>query len=79
MSWQNFIDESLLGTSQVARASIHGLDGKRYASSAGFVVSIFLGVYSRFRKHSCVPNLYGSEVPITFICGNIMISLFRRL
>lgn len=79
MSWQNFIDESLLGTSQVARASIHGLDGKRYASSAGFVVSIFLGVYSRFRKHSCVPKLYGSEVPITFISGNIMISLFRRL
>ena len=38
MGWQNFVDESLLGTSQVARASIHGLDGKRYASSAGFVV-----------------------------------------
>lgn len=38
MSWQNFVDESLLGTSQVAKASIHGLDGKRYASSAGFVV-----------------------------------------
>lgn len=63
----------------MARASIHGLDGKRYASSAGFVVSIFLGVYSRFRKHSCVPKLYGSEIPITFICGNMMISLFRRL
>ena len=79
MSWQNFIDESLLGTSQVARASIHGLDGKRYASSAGFVVSIFLAVYSRFRKHSCVPKLYRSEIPITIICGNVMISLFRRL
>ena len=79
MSWQNFIDESLLGTSQVARASIHGLDGKRYASSAGFVVSIFLAVYSMFRKHSCVPKLYGSEVPINFICGNMMISLFKRL
>ncbi|PFX25771.1 profilin-2-like [Stylophora pistillata] len=38
MSWQNFVEESLLGTSQVARAAIHGLDGKRYASSAGFVV-----------------------------------------
>ena len=42
----------------MARASIHGLDGKRYASSAGFVVSICLDVYSRFRKHSCVPKLY---------------------
>lgn len=44
MSWQNFVDESLLGTSQVARASIHGLDGTRYASSSGFVVSIFVDV-----------------------------------
>ena len=42
MSWQNFVDESLLGTSQVARASIHGLDGTRYASSTGFVVCIFV-------------------------------------
>ena len=39
MSWQQFIDESLLGTGQVAKASIHGLDGVRYAASAGFVVS----------------------------------------
>lgn len=45
MSWQNFVDESLLGTSQVAKASIHGLDGTRYASSSGFVVSIFVDVY----------------------------------
>lgn len=44
MSWQNFVDESLLGTSQVARASIHGLDGTRYASSTGFVVCIFADV-----------------------------------
>jgi len=44
MSWQNFVDESLLGTSQVARASIHGLDGTRYASSSGFVVCIFVDV-----------------------------------
>ena len=41
MSWQNFVEESLLGTSQVARAAIHGLDGKRYALSAGFVVSVY--------------------------------------
>ncbi|EDO40921.1 predicted protein [Nematostella vectensis] len=38
MSWQQFVDESLLGTSQVAKASIHGLNGERYASSSGFVV-----------------------------------------
>ncbi|XP_031557490.1 profilin-P-like [Actinia tenebrosa] len=38
MGWQQFIDESLLGTSQVSKAAIHGLDGKRYASSADFVV-----------------------------------------
>lgn len=46
MSWQQFVDESLLGTSQVAKASIHGLDGTRYASSAGFVVC--LSVNKRF-------------------------------
>lgn len=39
MGWQQFIDDSLLGTSQVSKAAIHGLDGKRYASSADFVVS----------------------------------------
>ena len=39
MSWQNFVDESLLGTSQVSKASIHGLNGARYACSRGFVVS----------------------------------------
>ena len=54
MGWQNFVDESLLGTSQVARASIHGLDGKRYASSAGFVVPYLFFV----RKHSRVSAFY---------------------
>ena len=57
MSWQNFVDESLLGTSQVARASIHGLDGKRYASSAGFVVCLLSRLFL-IRKHSCVPKFY---------------------
>ena len=48
----------------MARASIHGLDGKRYASSAGFVVSIFLAVYSRFRKHSLFLNYMGVRFPL---------------
>ena len=53
MSWQNFVDESLLGTSQVARAAIHGLDGKRYASSAGFVVSVCWIVFYKFASWLC--------------------------
>eukprot|EP00050_Salpingoeca_kvevrii_P013931 m.31757 g.31757 ORF g.31757 m.31757 type:complete len:129 (+) comp5398_c1_seq1:131-517(+) len=36
MSWQAYIDSSLLGTGQVSRAGIYGLDGSKWASSAGF-------------------------------------------
>lgn len=64
MSWQNFIDESLLGTSQVARASIHGLDGKRYASSAGFVVSIFLMFILGFVNILVFLNYMGVRFPL---------------
>jgi len=56
MSWQRFVDDSLLGTSQVAKASIHGLDGKRYASSAGFVVRIDL-INSRHYSFKTAKNL----------------------
>ena len=38
MIWQTFVDEIILGTSQVAKAAIHGLDGTRFAASTGFVV-----------------------------------------
>lgn len=38
MNWQTFVDETILGTSQVAKAAIHGLDGTRYAASSGFVI-----------------------------------------
>ena len=42
MNWQKFVDDSLLGTGQVAKAAIHGIDGSRYAASAGFVVGFIL-------------------------------------
>lgn len=54
MSWQTFVDESLLGTSQVSKASIHGLDGTRYACSRGFVVSFEFVV----SKTKASPRLY---------------------
>jgi profilin len=41
MIWQSFVDETILGTSQVAKAAIHGLDGTRYAASTGFVVRYY--------------------------------------
>ncbi len=39
MSWQAYVDQSLLGTKQVACAAIHGLDGNPWATSHGFAVS----------------------------------------
>jgi profilin len=41
MIWQSFVDETILGTSQVAKAAIHGLDGTRFAASTGFVVRCY--------------------------------------
>ena len=40
MNWQSLVEETILGTSQVAKAAIHGLDGTRYAASSGFVVRL---------------------------------------
>ena len=36
--WQGYVDDSLLKTGQVSEAAIHGLDGKRWASSPGLQV-----------------------------------------
>eukprot|EP00035_Acanthoeca_spectabilis_P038815 m.56480 g.56480 ORF g.56480 m.56480 type:complete len:129 (+) comp9304_c0_seq1:4425-4811(+) len=40
MSWQDYVDKSLIGTGTVSKASIHGLDGNVWATSAGFAVSV---------------------------------------
>lgn len=37
--WQSYIDDALLKTGQISAAAIHGLDGKRWATSPGFEVS----------------------------------------
>ena len=42
MSWQAMVDTSLLGSGQVTKAAIHGLNGSPWATSAGFSVSSFL-------------------------------------
>jgi len=39
MSWQGYIDQSLLSTGKVSKAAIHGHDGNPWATSAGFSVS----------------------------------------
>ena len=40
MSWQQYVDESLLGTKFVTKAAIHGLnDGQKWATTPGFDVS----------------------------------------
>lgn len=38
MSWQQYVDNNLLGTNQVSQAAIYGLNGAVWASSAGFTV-----------------------------------------
>lgn len=53
MSWETYISSQLLGTGNVSKAAIHGLDGNPWASSAGFTV--------RLRSWACtrvVPSCY---------------------
>lgn len=38
--WQSYVDDALLKTGQVTEAAIHGLDGKRWASSPGLKVQV---------------------------------------
>ena len=38
--WQSYVDDALLKTGQVTQAAIHGLDGKRWASSSGLQVNV---------------------------------------
>ncbi|CAO3697365.1 unnamed protein product [Rhizopus stolonifer] len=36
MSWQTYVDNNLIATQQVSEASIYGLNGSIWATSAGF-------------------------------------------
>ncbi|KAG0327131.1 profilin, required for normal timing of actin polymerization in response to thermal stress [Podila horticola] len=38
MSWQSYVDSNLVGTHKVSKATIIGLDGSLWATSAGFQV-----------------------------------------
>jgi hypothetical protein len=40
MSWQDYVDKSLLGTGLVSKAAIHGHNGGAWATSAGFAVRV---------------------------------------
>ena len=40
IQWQAHVDDALLRTGQVQRAAIFGLDGKEWATSRGFQVSL---------------------------------------
>jgi len=40
MSWQTYVDSNLIGTKQVTKAAIHGLDGVKWATSSGFTVNL---------------------------------------
>ncbi|KAF9975604.1 profilin, required for normal timing of actin polymerization in response to thermal stress [Actinomortierella ambigua] len=36
MSWQAYVDDNLVGTGKVSKAGIYGLDGTKWAASAGY-------------------------------------------
>jgi len=38
MSWQSYVDEQLVGTGNISKAAIIGLDGNAWAQSAGFAL-----------------------------------------
>ncbi|MHC8394312.1 profilin [Pseudomonas sp. LB3P93] len=38
MTWQNYIDQTLIGTGHISEAAIIGLDGTIWGSSAGFTI-----------------------------------------
>ncbi|KXS21311.1 Profilin/allergen [Gonapodya prolifera JEL478] len=39
MSWQQYVDQNLIGTKLVSKAAIHGHDGTLWATSAGFSIN----------------------------------------
>ncbi|ORX62631.1 Profilin/allergen [Hesseltinella vesiculosa] len=39
MSWQQYVDNNLIGTNQVSEAAIYGLNGTLWASSPGFTLA----------------------------------------
>ncbi|KAI8143647.1 profilin [Fennellomyces sp. T-0311] len=39
MSWQTYVDSNLVGTGQVSKAAIYGLNGSKWASSPAFELS----------------------------------------
>jgi profilin len=39
MSWQAYVDNNLVGSKQLEKAAIHGLDGAKWATSAGFAAT----------------------------------------
>eukprot|EP01110_Echinostelium_bisporum_P008175 TRINITY_DN2_c0_g1_i1.p1 TRINITY_DN2_c0_g1~~TRINITY_DN2_c0_g1_i1.p1 ORF type:complete len:139 (+),score=77.64 TRINITY_DN2_c0_g1_i1:38-418(+) len=38
MSWQSYVDDQLVGTGNIAKATIVGLDGNPWATTAGFAL-----------------------------------------
>ena len=39
MSWQAYVDDSLVGTGTVSKGALHGLDGNVWATTPGFSVA----------------------------------------
>ena len=66
--WQSYVDDALLKTGQVTEAAIHGLDGKRWASSPGLEVSM-----RRQPFCTCYTTLHSQITPaqIVHVVANI--------
>jgi profilin len=39
MSWQSYVDSSMVGTGKIVKGAIHGHDGSLWATTPGFNVS----------------------------------------
>lgn len=54
MSWQDLVDNNLLGTGHVSKAAICGLDGSIWGKSSNFNVNYFfsLMIFLDFRNGS---------------------------
>ncbi len=50
MSWQSYVDTNLVGTKNVTKGAIIGLNGSTWAISAGLQVRKFFNILSYFES-----------------------------
>lgn len=72
MSWQDYVKDNLIGSGDVSKAAIIGLDGSEWATSAGFQVNYSFRDKKKTPPHHCM----GTPVPLNKIPGRRSTGLF---